>query len=226
MTPLLDGIRKHAIVTTEHIREGTPVTQDMEEFVAALRPGDIILTKAQVEGQKLKDKAIDFLTKAIGKQYPWTHGGIYGGEGKYHHMFHWLKGGNVPLPQQIQSAEGRTHLLESLQKKFKRDFLAVRPKFVSKEEQLEAVRRAKQMLGRKFNFKDYIRAGLFPSKVEGAQKGDMPESAICTGMVASAYPGRSFSTGRARRHVRPSDIYQAPELEHVMALSAGDAPPL
>lgn len=222
MTTLLNGIRKHALVTTEHVREGTPITQDMAKFLKALQPGDIILTKAQIEGQKLKDKLTGILTKAIGKQYPWTHGGIYGGEGKYHHMFHWLKGGKVPLKEQIQSAQGRTHLLESLQKKFKRDFLAVRPKFVSEAEQLEAVRKAKQMLGRKFNFKDYIRAALFPSKVESTQKGDMPESAICTGMVASAYPGRSFSTGRARRHVRPSDIYQAPELEHVMALSAGE----
>lgn len=211
--PLLDGIRKHALVTTEHVREGTPITQNMKEFLAALQPGDIILSKAQVEGKKLHDKVI----RLLAKQYPWSHGGIYGGEGKFHHMFHWL--GKLPLKQKIRTAQGRTHLLENIREKMKRDFLAVRPKGVTAKEQIKALEAAKKMMNTGYDFKDYLRAGLLPSKVEGKMVGGLPVKSICTGMVAHAYPQHSFSDSRARRHIRPSDIYQSPNIEHIMALS-------
>lgn len=214
-TPLLDGIQKEARVTKSHVRRNTPITSNLDEFLAKLRPGDILLSKPKKTSKNIFAR----ISRAIGKQHPWSHGGIYAGDGKINHIYFSAKTKDISGEEQKTTSKGREQNIDTLRDRLGRDFLAMRPKGVTELESREALERSKKMIGRKFSVMDYLRAGLLPSKNEGKMKDGMPVSAMCTGMVASAYPNLKIKADRSKRHTRPSDFFESRKMQPLIALS-------
>lgn len=102
-----------------------------------------------------------------------------------------------------------------------RDILVLRPD-VSEKVRKEAVRRARDLMGRPYAKADMVNAGLFPGRAKGtvAEAKDV----ICSGLVAHAYPDIDFRPGRSQRVVRPGDIHQTAGLKEIISYSSDDKP--
>jgi hypothetical protein len=89
---------------------------------------------------------------------------------------------------------------------------------VSVEEKMDAIKRIKSLLGMQYGTKDLILTGLIPSLVKGDISPD--EGAICSAVIAYAYPGIDFRPGYSQRVVRPGDLHRSMDVDEVAAFSS------
>ncbi len=199
---------KLATVTrdTKDVRKKTPIVDTMKELKKKLKPGDILVSKPNDAGSNIFSGAISFFTDS-----PWTHSSVYLGGGKVYHMYPKIKGKGA-----IGAHAMRTHKIETLER-INRDVLAVRPDVTAKAKK-NALKVLKGMSDVTYSAWDLLRAGFWPGRRQ-KNSPDTPEEAICSGVIAMAYPKIDFRKGKSRLHVRPSDFARNKKVKQIAAFS-------
>lgn len=193
-TPFLDAITK--------VAEKLPPDRDLAKFESKLQPGDILMMRYP------KPTALGHLLyNDIGKQGPWTHTGLYGGDGKVMHMQYPVTAKGFAT---WKKRKGREDRLVDIVKK--QNLLALRPRGVTDEEREHALGVARSLMGKKYDWKNFVRAGISPSKKTG--KTDGKAKAICSALIARAYHKRKLAE-KSLDTISPHDIYISPELKEV-----------
>lgn len=197
-TPLLNGIRKRAGAESVN-------STDIEAFLKTLQPGDVLLTRP-----KRMTGPGRFLFQTIGGQGPWTHVGIHGGDDKIIHMQH----APDALGLERLKRKGRIDDIRAIAAR--NQILAKRPKNASEEEIAAALESARSLIGKPYNWKHLARAGVLPKRDPlGKSKGS--DSAICSELIAKAYPNRMFGA-RSKEHISPQELFTSPHLKSIAAL--------
>lgn len=215
----VDELKKIALVTKSQVRRGTEVTEDFDDFLNKLEPGDILVTKGSLGTKGAISHLIDAFQEVRGadkKVSQWTHAGLYLGDGKIRHSYFPLtEGKKSALNNKVrdQSLKGITRL--------GRDILALRPRKGSKERS-KAVTLSKDMKNKKFNWLNLVRAGVLPkrrSKTE-TQLDNVPNAIICTNLVGYSYPKVKFHPTKSIETLMPSDIVSSKKVKSVAAFSS------
>lgn len=168
----------------------------LDQFQKKLKLGDIIVTKPAEDAKGFLSGAISKITGS-----PWTHSGLYLGSGKVVHMYPGIQGKSTTGMHGL-----KVHSLKSL-RNIDRGLLALRP-HASLKKRKQASKFIQNMKDVKFSFSDLLHAGFLPGK----KKNQQPEkihAAICSGIVALAYPHIDFRKGKSPLHVRPSDFVKS-----------------
>lgn len=180
----------------------SPTAVSIKDLKKKLKVGDIILTKPR-SGPSGRPKS--FLSRIISKVggSPWTHGGVYIGDGKVQHLYPAVLGKSLKPKSRHKL---RTHSLKTIDT-LGNDILALRPK-VEKKVRDTSVERLKKLKNVTYDYIDFVRAGFFPEKLDKREKRTLDDldTAICTGVVAAIYPNLDFRSGMSALHVRPGDI--------------------
>lgn len=168
-----------------------------QDFVDKLRPGDIVFTSDKKPAKHPVRRAFKYLSRKIqGTDH--DHAALYVGNGKIVDAL--IRGG---VRERSLRAEARvSHLM------------AYAPKASEKQRQ-KAVEFARQAVGTPYSFLRVLRAatpfrGARPEKVEGRAG----EAVICSGLVANAYSGVSFSDKHPAL-VRPVELMRSKRVELV-----------
>lgn len=188
---------KIARVDKSEVPRRTSILSSMEEFSSKLKPGDIILSKKYVTaGRKWLPEIVAKVTGT-----PWTHSGVYLGNGTVAHM-------STPSYKKKLESKYRESKLQSFNAPGE-GLLAVRPD-VSSKIRRRAVREVRKYKKAVFSNLDLLRAGFFPRKTKGKDADiTIKDSYICSGLVAAAYPTISFRPGYAGEHARPLDLVKS-----------------
>ena len=215
---------KLAFLEEKHTRKGTEQTRSLAAFKRALKPGDIILAKANAQdgGDFAGDvfqNVINAYDLVTGTKHPgWLHSALYAGDGKVIHF----NDKKLARRKKRSVLNMTPQVIEDTLEVFpasKKDLLLLRPK-VTGEQAQRAVGRLKARVGEKWAPRSYIknlvRAGVLPEKKErAATTGD-----LCTGYIGWAYgPEVKFTGDRASVHLRPKDLVESKKVDHVLAFS-------
>ena len=173
-----------------------PVITDEDELKKKLKPGDILYTTAR-ETSGVFNKLFMGLNRWV-QGSPYTHVGMYAGDGKVIDSGDWTKrpGGHLGVNQVP---------LDDFQDRYKFKVLRVR---TSPAEKKKAVSYAQDQVGKPFNLGGMLRLVLpFKSSVEGdRERKDAAESFFCSELVANAYGGLGIAKQKHFHHVMPGDI--------------------
>lgn len=203
-------LEKVASINRGDVRRGVNVVHDVDAFVDSLKKGDIIVTKHTVP-TGLFNKAIIAATRS-----PWTHTGIYNGDGKILHYYVPIKR-DVGLTGLLTGHKLREHKLTSLAALGAgRDMLALRPKRLTDEELAAGVERIKTFRKVPYSFGTVFRAGFAPSSGPAPEN---PTRASCVSATALAHPQVDLVQGRSPQHARASDFVKSKNVNHVIAFS-------
>lgn len=174
--------------------------ENPEQLEKILRPGDILYTKPR-KIDKLTHKAFYAIESRV-QGSPYTHVGLYVGDGKIVDAGAWRKGQSDPSM--------KVHKVPLKQFTDRYSFKVLRVD-TSSADKREAVDYAKKQVGKDFNLKGML--GLivpFKGKAESSERKDAAESLFCSELVANAYHGVNIAKDRHRHHVWPGDIAKSP----------------
>lgn len=174
--------------------------EDPAKLERILRPGDILYTKPR-KIDKLTHKAFYAIESRI-QGSPFTHVGLYVGDGKIVDAGSWRKG--------QRDAGMKVHEIPLDQFTDRYSFKVLRVATTPKKKQ-EAVSYAKKQVGKDFNLKGMLRLVLpFKGQAENRDRKDAAESFFCSELVANAYNGVNIAKERHLHHVWPGDIAKSP----------------
>lgn len=177
----------------------TKKVEDVSDVKNKLRPGDILYTQPR-EIKKLYHKAFYALESRI-QGSPYTHVGLYAGDGKVIDAGDWTKG---------QDSSMAVH--EVPIKKFtdRYKYKVLRVNATSKDKK-DAVEYARRQIGKDFNIKGMLRLVLpFKGKAStNREQKDAAESFFCSELVANAYGGLGIAKNKELHHIMPGDIYKS-----------------
>lgn len=194
-TAMLDGFADEL----EKIGKAKSI-EDPEHLERILRPGDILYTKPR-KIDKLTHKAFYAVESRI-QGSPYTHVGIYVGDGKIVDAGSWRKGG--------KDSSMAVHKVPLKEFTDRYSFKVLRVD-TSKADKQEAVDYAKKQVGKDFNLTGMLRLVMpFKGKAENSERKDAAESLFCSELVANAYHGVNIAKDRHRHHVWPGDIAKSP----------------
>ena len=199
-----NALMKCAAIKEQEMPKGTPLFDSLDTFRKKLKPGDIIMSKKYVTAGRKWVPAI--VAKVTGS--PWTHAGIYIGDGTVAHIA-------TPPYKKVLKSKYREGKLRSFNAPGE-GLLALRPK-VSAKERRRAVKEIRQLgKGTTYSNLDLIRAGFFPRKLKDKVVDTAVKSSyICTGLIASAYDKIPFRPGVGGEHTRPGDLIKSPETKAI-----------
>jgi uncharacterized protein YycO len=178
-------------------------TDSIDELRKELKPGDILYTKPRkVEG--IGNKIFYAIEKRVQKS-PYSHVGIYVGDGKIVDAGQWKGGTKVKNPIAVHEVDLPTYTN-------KYNFKVLRVNAPDEVKQ-DAVDYAKSQVGKGFNFKGMFRLALpwkgTPEQKDRARK-DLAESFFCSELVVNAYSPTNIASKKKFKHVMPGDIFKSP----------------
>ncbi len=183
----------------EKIAKRFPVIKDLEEMKKTLKPGDILVTHPRMEHLRKEGWRHMLLQTALVafQGTPWTHTGLYVGDGKVVDPAEWKN-------------QAAVHLV-NLEDFSKKNHIRVLRVDATSKERTNAVEWAKQQVGKDFDKKHLIRMAFPVSKSKDTRmREEQLKSMICSQMISNAYHGQNFGRGRRISDVRPVDILRSP----------------
>jgi uncharacterized protein YycO len=173
---------------------------DPKELEKILKPGDILYTRPK-NIDKLTHKAFYALESSI-QGSPYTHVGLYVGDGKIVDAGSWRKG------QGDSTMKVHEVPLSKFTDRYSFKVLRVAASSAKKR---DAVAYAKKQVGKEFNLKGMFRLILpFKGQADNRDRKDAAESFFCSELVANSYNGVNIAKERHLHHVMPGDIAKSP----------------
>lgn len=174
--------------------------EDPEKLERVLKPGDILYTKPR-NIDKLTHKAFYAIEKRI-QGSPYTHVGLYVGDGKIVDAGSWRKG---------QRDSGmKVHEIPLSQFTDRYSFKVLRVDTTPTKKQ-DAVAYAKDQVGKDFNMRGMLRLLLpFKGQADNRDRKDAAESFFCSELIANSYNDVNIAKDRHLHHIMPGDIYKSP----------------
>ncbi len=174
--------------------------KDPEKLEKILRPGDILYTRPK-KIDKLTHKAFYAIESRV-QGSPYTHVGLYAGDGKVIDAGSWRKGQN--------DASMAVHKVPLRQFTDRYSFKVLRVDTTPKKRQ-QAVEYAEKQVGKSFNLKGML--GLlrpFKGEAQSRDRKDAAESFFCSELVANSYHDVNIAKDSHLHHVWPGDIAKSP----------------
>lgn len=189
----------------DELQKLAQVVTEREEVEKILKPGDVLFTRPR-EIDKLHHKAF----YAIESRYqgsPYTHVGIYAGDGKVIDAGAWTK-------RHESSMAVHEVPLKTFTDRYQFKILRVN---TTPKQRREAVEFARDQVGKEFNMSGMLRLVL-PFK--GQQKGERMRKSdasgfFCSELVANAYSGVGLAKKKRLEHILPGDIARSPHTRTV-----------
>lgn len=173
---------------------------DPEQLKKLLRPGDILYTKPRVI-DKLTHKAFYAIESRV-QGSPYTHVGLYAGNGQVIDAGAWRKGEDDPTM--------KVHKIPLKQFLDRYSFKVLRVGTTPKKRQ-EAVDYAQEQVGKDFNMKGMLRLVLpLKGQADNRDRKDAAESFFCSELIANSYNDVNIAKDRHLHHVMPGDIAKSP----------------
>jgi len=168
--------------------------ESMGELKKALKPGDIILTRAVVP--KLWSRAV---SARQGSEF--GHAALFAG-------------GNKVIDTRVEEQGVHEITLEAMQSKG-RDLRILRPK-ASASERKKAIEIARSYIGTPYSWKAALRTLLPAAKnVKDEALQTKRDAVICSQLITRAYPDLQVAAGKHRDHVLPVDFDKSPTTHRV-----------
>lgn len=174
------------------------VHDDLKDVVKKMKAGDILNTKPR-EVKGVVQRILRAGLTRFQEGNPYTHVGLYAGEGKVIDSGFWKqRKGVVEIP------------IDEYAKRY--SFRVLRPDATGAEKK-DAVDYAKRQVGKGFNLKGMLRLALpTPEKDPGRNKRirqEAEDALFCSQLIANAYPTVPFAKKKDVHHVRPVDIQRS-----------------
>lgn len=177
------------------------VVTDEGKIEKLLKPGDILYTKPRnIDSEGLHHRAFYAIESRI-QGSPYTHVGIYAGNGKIIDAGAWTKRRETSMAVHEVPL---SHFVDRY--KFKVMRVAATP-----AEKKEAVDYAKEQVGKVFNTRGMLKL-LFPFKSSPGRDRERKEEAssfFCSELVANAYNNVGLAKHKKLEHVMPGDIHKS-----------------
>jgi uncharacterized protein YycO len=178
---------------------------DKRDLEKVLKPGDILFTRPRKIDQ-IHHKAFYALESRI-QGSPYTHVGIYSGNGKVVDAGAWTK-------RRESSTKVHEVPLNTFTDRYR--FKVIRVD-ATPNQRREAVEYAKDQVGKDFNMKGMLRLALpFKGRPSGErERKENSEAFFCSELVANAYNNVGLVKNKKLEHIMPGDIHRSSKTKTV-----------
>lgn len=172
---------------------------DKEHIKRLLKPGDILFTKPR-DIEKLRHKAFYAIESRV-QGSPYTHVGIYAGEGRVIDAGAWTKRNET-------STAVHNIPIDTFMDRYRFKVLRVK---ATPSQKREAVQYAQDQIGKDFNMTGMLKLVLpFKGRSSGERKRkEKAENFFCSELVANAYSNVGLAKDKKLEHVMPGDIHRS-----------------
>lgn len=205
----LFGQEKEAEVLPSHVDKKIPVHDNLQDLLKKMKPGDVFATKTNSQAKGVKSQVSRFIGKVTGN--PWTHVGMYTGNGQAVHAYEDIKDGQFAWDAKVREQSLKDVVGMG------RDILVLRPDLSGKQKQ-DALKRMDDLKGTPYSYVGLV-SGMLPDRdAVGDERSKKPGDAICTTAVGWAHKDLDFGN-KSLNSLKVGDFMKHKKLKQVAALS-------